>query len=57
MPILITKARVENKGKITYGDLLVRKHRIEQIGGSITAPNGKDQGQVRGQKLAFGCQR
>jgi dihydroorotase-like cyclic amidohydrolase len=57
MPILITKARVVNKGKITYGDLLVRKHRIEQIGGSITAPNGKDQGQVRGQKLAFGCQR
>lgn len=40
MPILITNARMVNEGQITEGDLLVRNHRIEQIGGSITAPEG-----------------
>lgn len=40
MPILITNARMVNEGQITEGDLLVRNHRIEKIGNSISAPEG-----------------
>jgi dihydroorotase-like cyclic amidohydrolase len=53
MPILITNARMVNEGTITEGDLLVRNHRIEQKGGSVTAPDGEN----RAQKLEFGRQR
>lgn len=71
MPILITNARMVNQRQITEGDLLVRNHRIEKIGGSITAPEGaividtEDKmlmpgiidGQVCDEKLEFGRQQ
>lgn len=38
MSILIRNARILNEGQITEGDLLVRRDRIDRIGGAISAP-------------------
>ena len=43
MPILITSACTVNDGMTTYGGLLVRNRRIEQIDGGIAAPVGENQ--------------
>lgn len=59
MPILITNARMVKQGQITEGDLLVRNHRIELVGGDIIAPEAATviDGQMRGAKLEFEYQR
>jgi len=37
-PLLITDARIVNEGRVTEGDVLVKRGRIDRLGGSLAAP-------------------
>lgn len=52
--LLITNARIVNEGKITDSDILIRKGRIEQIGSSISAPEGVEVLDAAGKTLLPG---